>query len=212
MVKAPMAGRVKTRLARQTSVVRASAFYRQASGGLIQRLAGDRRWQTVLAVAPDSSCGGAPFPVWPPGLPRLAQGGGDLGERLQRIFDRLPPGPVVVIGSDCPYVMRGDIADAFAALGGADAVLGPADDGGYWLVGARRFPTTPRMFDGVRWSSATTLADTCANLDAWRVALLRQLSDVDSRRDLERTRGAYARRVLRRPCDASAVEGPSSRH
>ena len=65
------------------------------------------------------------------------------------------------------YAMR--VARAFQTLGGHDAVLGPAEDGGYWLVGQRRTPRTLRLFDAVRWSSAHTLADTLVPPDAQRV-------------------------------------------
>lgn len=201
MVKAPLAGRVKTRLSRDIGVVGATAFYRRATAALVQRLAGDRRWQTVLAISPDSAL---PAPFWPHELQRVAQGPGDLGARMQRLFDRLPPGPVVIIGSDCVSVGRSDIADAFAALGAADAVLGPAEDGGYWLIGARRMPRLPRLFSGVRWSSATTLADTQANLAGRRVAMLCLLSDVDTGADLARMGGDATR-----PLGRTSVRGPA---
>jgi hypothetical protein len=75
------------------------------------------------------------------------------------------------------------IAAAIRALGRADAVFGPAEDGGYWLVGmGPRRPARP--FAGVRWSSGHTLADTLRNFAGRRVALLRRLRDVDTAEDL----------------------------
>lgn len=187
MVKAPAAGRVKTRLARDIGVVAATAFYRHASTSLIARLGTDPRWATVLAVAPDAAA--ANLSHWPRHMRRRAQGAGDLGARMQRIFDRSPPGPVVIVGSDCPSMRPADVAAAFAALGSADAVLGPAPDGGYWLIGERRSPRPLAAFDGVRWSSDWTLADTLRNFEARRVALLREYPDVDTAADLEETGG-----------------------
>jgi len=196
MVKAPEAGRVKTRLAREIGVVCATSFYRHASAAVVGRLSCDRRWRTVLAVAPDTATNAR---YWPAPLARRAQGHGDLGRRMQGLFDRMPPGPVIIIGSDCPAVRPDDVAAAFAALGRADAVLGPAPDGGYWLVGERRCPKPLPAFSGVRWSSEHTLVDTMANFAARRVALVRQLPDVDTAADLAGMNGKAARRVLAWP-------------
>lgn len=192
MVKAPEAGRVKTRLARDIGVVGATSFYRHASSAIVGRLGADPRWQTVLAVAPDTAIRAR---YWPAPMLRRAQGHGDLGRRMQALFDRLPPGPVVIVGSDCPTIRRDDIAAAFSALGGADAVLGPASDGGYWLVGEWRSPKALPAFPGVRWSSESTLADTVANFSERRVAFVRELADVDTAADLARLNGAGARRI-----------------
>lgn len=192
MVRKPLAGRVKTRLARGIGAVSAARFYRNATSGLIARLDGDRRWQLTLAVTPDAAAGDG---AWPARLPRVAQRDGDLGARLQRLFERLPPGPVVVIGSDSPQVSRRHIADAFRSLGSTDAVLGPASDGGYWLIGMKRLGRMPRPFAGVRWSSEHTLADTLANLAGKRVGRLDLLDDVDEPADLARIGDCVGRRI-----------------
>ena len=77
------------------------------------------------------------------------------------------------------------MAQAFEALGRADAVLGPATDGGYWLVGLRRTGAAPAtLFRGVRWSSPHALADTEASMPGLRVARAATLSDVDEAADL----------------------------
>ena len=194
MVKAPQAGRVKTRLAATIGAVEALRGYRVLLEGTVRRLGSDRRWITWLAVTPD---GAAPrLAAWardiaPVGVSPQGQGG--LGERMQRLMDGLPPGPVVIVGSDIPAIGRRDVAAAFRALGGGDAVFGPAVDGGYWLVGQRRTPRTLRLFDRVRWSSEHTLADTLANLKGHSVSHLRTMSDVDGEADYLRWRrgGGY---------------------
>ena len=107
------------------------------------------------------------------------QGTGDLGDRMQRMFNTLPVGPVVIIGSDIPNIECADIAEAFNQLGRHDAVFGPAPDGGYWLVGQSRRRTVLQIFGNVRWSSEHALADTMKNLKGTSVNLLRQLADVD---------------------------------
>ncbi|MGD9784354.1 MAG: TIGR04282 family arsenosugar biosynthesis glycosyltransferase [Hyphomicrobiaceae bacterium] len=192
MVRLPVAGRVKTRLARGVGTVAATMFYRHAASALIERLSRDRRWSTVLAVTPDRAVGSR---SWPPGSRRMRQGGGDLGERMQRVFEAFPPGPAIIIGSDSPAITTGHLARAFRALGQADAVLGPAPDGGYWMVGLRRSGRMPRPFAGVRWSSATTLDDTLANLAGWRVAMVEELDDIDDAESLVRSGGHHGRYV-----------------
>lgn len=194
MVKVPVAGRVKTRLAKGIGAVRATAFYRAATTALVARLASDPRWQTLLAITPDVGVG---WRGWPDECGRVAQGQGDLGQRMQRLMDNLPPGPVVIVGSDVPAVRAADIMDAFTALRGADAVLGPCPDGGYWLVGLRRRPRVPRAFDRVRWSSPDTMADTLARLDGLTVRRVATLPDIDEAEDFRRSGGTAGRRV---PC------------
>lgn len=183
MVKLPVAGAVKTRLARDAGVAAAVRFYRTTMTETIRRLSVDPRWRLVLAVTPDASAGS---PVWPRNVARVHQGAGHLGDRMQRIFDILPPGPVCIIGSDIPNIRADNVTHAFQALGEADAVFGPAGDGGYWLVGARRRPRTLRFFNGVRWSSEHALRDTVANLSGKVVAEVECLDDVDDGNDLRR--------------------------
>lgn len=189
MVKAPQAGRVKTRLAAAVGTVEALRCYRVVLGQTVRRLALDRRWLTTLAVTPDQAAGA--IAAWASAIASVAvrpQGPGGLGQRMQRVMDQMPPGPVVIIGSDIPSLSRGDIAAAFRALAGSDAVFGPAEDGGYWLVGQRRKPRVLRLFDGVRWSSKHTLDDTLANVTARKAAHLRRIADIDGEADYLRWR------------------------
>lgn len=192
MVKAPVAGQVKTRLAHEIGVVCATQCYRHAAAAVIARIARAGGWRTTLAVAPD---GGRIPSNWLRGVGRQGQGGGGLGERMQRIMKRARPGPVVIVGTDIPTITAPDIAAAFRALGHADAVFGPAGDGGYWLVGLRRAPRVLAIFGGVRWSSAHALADTKANLAGRVVAEVSVLNDVDGAADLARERGRHGRIV-----------------
>ena len=181
--KDPLPGRVKTRLAAGIGPVGAAAWYRRAVTGLVRKVGRDPRWETVLAVAPDRA--GLMSPLLPGGVPRWAQGAGDLGDRMGRALAAFGPGPVVIIGSDIPGVTRAAVAGAFAALRGHDAVLGPAADGGYWLIGLRRGGQVPRgLFTDVRWSGPYAMADTVAGLVGRRIAEAATLSDVDTVADL----------------------------
>jgi rSAM/selenodomain-associated transferase 1 len=191
MAKAPRLGRVKTRLAKGIGLVGAARFYRRTSLDVLRRLGRDPRWRTLLALAPDRSV--HERGVWPENFPRIGQGPGDLGRRMGRLMRDLPPGPVVIVGSDIPGIVRGHVAEAFRALGSSDAVFGPAHDGGYWLVGLKRRPRVAEIFGNVRWSGEHALADTLANVKraGLTVATLCTLGDVDTVEDYE---GLRARR------------------
>ncbi|WP_116132787.1 TIGR04282 family arsenosugar biosynthesis glycosyltransferase [Tropicimonas sp. IMCC34043] len=182
MVKEPRPGRVKTRLGADIGMVPAAWWSRHQCAALLRRLQ-DPRWQLRLAVTPDAE--GLASRVWPGQLPRLPQGAGDLGDRMARIFRSLPPGPAVIVGADIPEMAPRHIARAFTALGPAEAVLGPAPDGGYWLIGLKRSaPPPPALFAGVRWSTRHAMADTMASLAPLRVALADTLADVDTASDM----------------------------
>ena len=182
MVKEPRPGRVKTRLGRSIGMVGAAWWFRRQTTRLLRHLT-DPRWDLILAVSPDRE--GMASRVWPESLPRIPQGPGDLGDRMGRVFRSLPPGPVCIIGADIPGIEKRHIAKAFQALGGHDAVLGPAPDGGYWLIGLKRStPPSARLFQNVRWSTCHAMADTIATLGTDRIALIDTLRDVDEAADL----------------------------
>lgn len=195
MAKAPVAGGTKTRLAHEIGVAAATRFARQSTAAVLQRLARDPRWQTILAVAPDAAVASR---CWPRGIARVGQGRGDLGRRMQRIMERMPRGPVAIVGTDVPGITPTLIAEALRRLGRHDAVFGPAADGGYWLVGLRRRPRLPTPFARVRWSSEHALADTLANLDGRTVAIVATLGDVDDARGFNATAAHFGRRVAPR--------------
>lgn len=185
--KAPRLGQAKTRLARGVGAVAAWRTKRRLDA-LTCRIARSPAWDSVLSVAPDRAIHAA-FPgAWPADLARIGQGKGDLGHRMARALRRFGRGPVCIIGSDLPDLKTADLTAAFGRLKRHDVVLGPATDGGYWLIGmtpraARRAHLAP-----VRWSSPHTLADTLAVLPrGWRVGYLRELEDVDDAASLKRS-------------------------
>ena len=144
MAKLPEAGRVKSRLARQIGVGQATWFYRHTTSAVLGRLARSPRWQTYLAITPD---GGVAHPIWPRDIMRMAQGGGNLGQRMQRAMRLKKPGPVIIIGTDVPGIRPAHIAAAFKALGSCDAVFGPGEAD--ITVGQRGRPRLE--FGNVRW-------------------------------------------------------------
>ncbi len=143
-VRAPRWGVGKRRLARDIGDAAALRFEQMMLALLLRRLGRDRRWRLRLAVTPGRACHCAG--LWPRGVPIAAQGRGDLGERMRRALAACPPGPALLIGSDIPGASAQHIADAFRLLGRHDLVFGPAGDGGFWLIGARRYPRLPRPF------------------------------------------------------------------
>ena len=193
MAKEPVAGRVKTRLGAEIGMVKATWFYRHTAQGVVARLQRDPRWQTWLSVEPAA---GVHSRMLPNGVNRVPQRGRDLGRRMQNIF-RLPiAGSMVIVGTDIPTIRDRDIWRAFRLLGSHDVVFGPAEDGGFWLVGMRRTPRILEAFQDVRWSSSSTLDDCIAGLRRARVAKGTVLSDVDNASDLDLAKHLVGRQVL----------------
>jgi rSAM/selenodomain-associated transferase 1 len=177
-VRAAELGHGKRRLAREIGDVATVRFERLMLALLLRRLAADRRWRLRIAVTPDKARRRARY--WRRGVDVTGQGGGDLGVRMRRALAAYPPGPVVLVGGDIPALAARHVATAFHQLGGCDLVFGPAEDGGFWLVGARRRPRLPPLFDKVRWSSPHALADTLADLPRRvTVGFVDRLEDVD---------------------------------
>jgi hypothetical protein len=173
-------------------------------GLLLRRLGRDRRWRLRLAVTPDRAVrprhvGRVPARLCRAGLGRrgivaVGQGSGDLGRRMRRALQAAPPGPAVLVGADIPALEARHVAAAFRLLGRHDLVFGPAADGGFWLVGARRRPRLPPLFARVRWSSPDALADTLAGLPRGvSVGFVETLEDVDDGAAYRRFRNTLTR-------------------
>ncbi|HEV2146923.1 MAG TPA: TIGR04282 family arsenosugar biosynthesis glycosyltransferase, partial [Longimicrobiaceae bacterium] len=117
----------------------------------------------------------------------LPQREGGLGERMRGAFEEAFAAGyrrVVIVGSDLPGLSAGLLRRAFALLDAHEAVLGPARDGGYYLLGLRR--PVPELFEGIAWSTGEVFAATVARLRQARIepALLETLADVDEVEDL----------------------------
>ena len=196
----PRVGRVKTRLSPALPAELAFALHRAMLEDALAEAARARADARALYWA-DAPADGAAFPA-PPGFEVRDQGSGDLGARLERAFGEIAGRKgdrAVVIGSDCPDLDAGVIQSAFEALERADLALGPARDGGYYLIGLSR-PEAP-VFRGVPWGTAGVLEHTRAAAEAagLRVTLLTPLDDLDTPADLARW---LARAALRETEDA----------
>lgn len=154
----------------------------------------------AIAVEPLQACGEVQRLA--PGLEVVPQSPGTLGTRMasamRHFFDR-GAAAVALVGSDLPDLQTRVIADAFAALDAEPSalVLGPAGDGGYYLIGST---TVPPVFDGIAWGSARVLEQTRAAAEraGWPVHLLEPMNDVDTPSELVRVaRGRTAAWVAR---------------
>ena len=156
--RAPVLGQVKTRLARVVGEARALELYRWCGATLMDQLRDDR-WQRWVAFTPsdlrdETERWLGPCHRW------IAQRQGDLGERLTAARESAfseGDGPVLLVGTDCLGVTAERVAEALRALATHDAVLGPAYDGGYYLLGLNR--PLP-VFDGVAWSTDAVAEET----------------------------------------------------
>ena len=155
--KPPRIGRAKRRLAADIGATEAIRFYRSTLDATLRRVGRDRRWRTWLFVDKGEA-------RWPRGVSRQRQANGNLGIRMEKALRSMPPGPVVLMGSDIPTAGAADIRAAFRILESQHAVIGPATDGGYWLVGLAHAHAAPDLFENVRWSTEHALADTLRNL------------------------------------------------
>jgi len=197
MARWPGIGQGKTRLAASTSPARAANIQWHSFTSLIARLSQDRRWEFALALTPNTAWRRARRHRLSAPLTLIDQGQGDLGLKMVRLLRRYgkPSRPVIIIGSDTPDIAPADILEAHRALRRHDIVIGPADDGGYWLIGwsgarlCQQIDGFP-MLEPVRWSSKHARADTEAALrqqaqKPLRIFSLRSRIDIDDARDLK---------------------------
>ena len=182
-------GAVKTRLAKSIGPVAAAALYREFVACLTHRLAniGDHR---VLSYWPlerldeFTAFGGDAWHVRP-------QADGTLGDRMAHFFrQRFESGAssAILIGSDSPTIRQATLDDAYSALAENDVVLGPALDGGYYLVGMSAAHVG--IFEGIEWSTPAVWTQTVARIDrlGLRYFALPEFFDVDEHSDLGRLR------------------------
>lgn len=176
-------GRVKTRLAATAGEPRALEIYRtllRHTGGISSTLSCDR--QVWFSGPPGET------DLWK--SPRTAfriQQGSDLGERMSHAFDTaFEEGyrRVVLIGSDCAELTSGHLRRAFRALHRRDLVIGPAEDGGYYLIGMTK--PFPFLFRNIDWSTREVLPATLSAARSLNPELLEELNDIDTESDWNR--------------------------
>ncbi len=182
-LRAPRPGTVKTRIAAELGDDQALAIYRELLAVVLDAL--PTRLPVELRFTPDDA-GAEIQPLLRSGWTAVAQGDGDLGERLARSArDAFESGARrwVVIGTDAPEITAADLAWAFSGLVANDVVVGPALDGGYWILGLSRFTTG--LFEGIPWGESNVLeaTETAARAAGLRLSRLRPLADIDTGAD-----------------------------
>lgn len=185
--KAPVEGRVKTRLARSIGERRATRLYRKVGRRVVDQLRGGPYRIVVCHDPPDA---GDEVRSWleSADLELRPQRGAGLGERMREAFEwALARAPrVCVVGTDAPGVGRGIVEEALSSLDDADVVLGPATDGGYYLLALSE--PRPELFRDVEWSTPSVLDRTLERAEelGLTVRLLDERTDLDTVDDLER--------------------------
>lgn len=176
----PEAGKAKTRLIPALGPDGAAALHRKLAERTVATL---RKAELPIELrytgAPESQ-----FRHWLGNdIAYAEQGEGDLGDRMARASQHAP---VIFLGSDCPDLRPHHVAEATQAQASSDVVIGPAEDGGYWLLGLAR--PHDFLFGDMDWGTETVLSETLSRLEARGIAptLLETLADCDRPEDLDR--------------------------
>lgn len=188
--KAPVPGQVKTRLIPALGTDGAAKLAGRMLAATVAQAKGAAPVKIELCVTPDAG-----DPAWvghlPHGVAVSDQGPGDLGVRMAAAAQRILNGGerIILIGTDCPALSSTRLRAMANALESYDAVMHPAQDGGYVLLGLSRFD--PSLFSGIVWSSDTVCASTQARIKAlaWRLFVGEALRDIDEPADLEAAKG-----------------------
>ncbi len=186
-IKNPRKGKVKTRLAKTVGDQKALDVYRTLLSHTIKTAVSvkSRRqvWYSDFIDVQDD--------INEPEFEKYLQKGDNLGNRMNYAFNRgFKAGhqKIVIIGSDCPGITPQIIERAFHELESRQVVLGPSEDGGYYLLGMNRH--CPEVFAGVSWSTDQVLAQTISNIESNNLShtMLPVLNDIDTAEDLENSR------------------------
>ncbi len=182
MTKYPEPGRAKTRLIPALGAEGAAQLHRRLGLHTVEQV---RSYQPEIRYAGGDQ---GLMRDWLGDFDYVDQGDGDLGDRMSRAFvegfnqgcDRM-----IMIGTDCPKVDKTLIDRAFDALNNTEVVFGPAIDGGYYLIGLRKY--IPELFCNIKWSTDSVLRDSLESLDRLQIrsTLLELLPDIDRPEDLK---------------------------
>ncbi len=175
--KAPEPGQVKTRLRPGLNDAQAARLAAAFVLDTLHKVARPGRPVTIYHAGDRALL----EPLAPPGILWAEQGGGDLGARMARV-----PAPCLILGADSPHLPLSLLRAALAAISAHDVVLGPAEDGGYFLIGLRA--PQPALFDGIAWGTGNVLAQTLTQADALGLVVhqMPPWYDLDTPADLHR--------------------------
>lgn len=188
-LKYPETKKVKTRLGESIGNRRAMELYRETASFVADSFSGSKNWTTFFFYTPEERK--KEVFEWLGDKEALfsAQGIGSLGQRMSRAFEKcfsLGFRNVVIIGTDCVMITEEDLETAFSLLSGGEfeAVLGPATDGGYYLLGLCR--KTDAVFKDMQWSTSRVFKETERRMkgSGLRHAVMRELADIDEEKDI----------------------------
>lgn len=192
-IKNPQKGKVKTRLAATLGNEKALAIYKQLlnhTHQVVQSVQADKQlWYSDFIPESDD---------WDDTqVKKRIQHGNDLGQRMKVAFKRAfenNKSKVVIIGSDCAQLQPRHLEQAFDALKNNEAVIGPARDGGYYLLGMNRF--IPALFNGKPWGEDAVLKQTITDFQRQNIKykLLEKLNDIDTEKDWHDQTGSWHRK------------------
>lgn len=212
MAKSPEPGKVKTRLVADgypaTWITPLVAAFLMDTATVVSHPVLTARQNAEVLLSLEGHAIFLPEPL--SSMPYVAQSGNSLGERLVHLCEQSFSEGVehlVIIGSDTPHLPVTFVQEAFGRLmQGADAVFGPADDGGYYLVGLRK--PLPCLFQEIPWSTGEVLQATLkiAAQEGINIALLPSFYDIDTGADLRRLMTDLQRQVVTAPATASFLE------
>lgn len=181
-LKAPVEGLVKTRLAKDLGHAEALRIYRLLVEHQLSNIPDGWSLEVHYHGCDDEGM----MSAWlGQGYSYFKQAEGDLGDKLDHAFRTAferNGGPCIAIGGDCPYLDEAIFNEAMLAQASCDIVIGPANDGGYYLIGSKSY--RPKLFDNISWSTEETLNMTLSNIDklGWHHILISALDDVDDLR------------------------------
>jgi rSAM/selenodomain-associated transferase 1 len=207
-LKEPRRGTVKTRLASTLGRDRAAELYRAMAEEEVRRTRpAPGEYGRLFFFTPAEAR--PALEEWFPGETLLPQEGEDLGARMAHAFSvAFARGArrAAIVGTDVPWVSRELVKEALLALGDHEVVVGPARDGGYYLLALDR--PRPLLFEGIPWSTPAVLCATAerASLLGLRMSVLEPLADVDTLEDVRREWGTLRPLLAGRPDLVAAIE------
>ena len=190
--KFPEPGKVKTRLAKDLGESRAAEIYSSMALDIISRVSRSGLYDTVIFYDPPEKR--KEIAIWLGDCKNIKaehlipQTGCTLGERIAAAFQTVlstEDKKAVIIGTDCTEVSAGIIEDSFEALREYDVLIGPSEDGGYYLLGLKSF--IPELFQDIEWSTERVLEQTVNRIRQMGIShkLLEPLRDIDNIHDLK---------------------------
>ena len=182
-IKNPVKGKVKTRLAATIGDDMALEIYKKLlkhTLDIVEHVAVDKF--LFFSDTIEESIGFVNTPVY-----KVIQSGNNLGDKMSNAFERLFKNKykrIIIIGTDCPGITANILEEAFSKLNDKDVVIGPAVDGGYYLIGVNQEQSN--LFDNIEWSTSAVLNSTIGRCKKNNLSytLLEELSDVDEEKDL----------------------------